>query len=247
MKGKVYLVGIGSGIREDMTYGAASVLKKADVVIGQKSCLDMLWKSLVGVEIIAADMSPVERSKAAAEVALAGRNAAIVSTGDTGIYAIASTFFSYLKDNNIELDVEVVPGVTLASTAAARLGSPLGHDFAVISLADQATGWDDIKKRLEAAAEADFVIVLYNPVGKLGYERLKETVAILLKHRQADTPLGAVTAASTSREKVLITTLGEVSDCNIDKDTLLIIGNSETFVYNNRLITPRGYIEGVGY
>jgi len=228
MKGKVYLVGIGSGTRGGMTYAAAAVLKKVEVVIGQKACLDMLWKAVVGAKVIAADMSPVERARTAVDIALAGRDVAIVSTGDTGVYAIASTFFSYLKDNNIELDIEVVPGVTLASAAAARLGSPLGHDFAVISLADQATGWDDIKKRLGAAAEADFVAVLYNPVGKLGKERLKEAVAI-------------------NQEKDVITTLGEVSSCGINTDTLLIIGNSETFVHNGRLITPRGYIQGVGY
>ena len=184
MNGKVYLVGIGSGNRDDMTYGAAAALKKAEVIIGQKSCIDLLWKSVVGKEVIAADMSPVERSKTAVDIALTGRDAAIVSTGDSGIYAIASTFFGYLKDKNIALDVDVVPGLTLAGIAAARLGSPLGHDFAVISLADQATGWESIKKRLKAAAEADFVTVLYNPVGKLGYQRLKEAVSILLEKRQ---------------------------------------------------------------
>ena len=103
------------------------------------------------------------------------------------------------------------------------------------------------KKRLAAAAEVDFVIAIYNPVGKLGDRRLKEAATILLSYRKKETPVGAVSAAATGREKVIITSLGGLTDCNIGIDTLLIIGNSETFIYNGKMITPRGYIEGVGY
>ena len=247
MNAKVYLVGIGPGDSSSMTAGVKKVLKDVQVVIGQKACLDLLWKAVIGKEIIAEKMTPVERAEIAVKKAREGRDVAIVSTGDTGIYAIASTFFSYLKDNAIELEVEVVPGVTVASAAAALLGSPLGHDFAVISLADQATEWEDIKKRLQAAAEADFVIVVYNPIGKVGNKRLAEAAGILLGHRQASTPVGIVSGIATQQQKVSITTLGKLSGCDVDIDSSVIIGNKQTLVYNGRMITPRGYIEGVGY
>ena len=247
MNGKIYLVGVGPGDSSSMTSRANRILKNAHVVIGHKTCLDLLWKSVVGKEIIAAKMTPVQRAETAVCKALEGRDVAIVSSGDSGIYAIASTFFGYLKDNSIELEVEVVPGVTVASAAAALLGAPLGHDFAVISVADQATEWEATRKRLQAAAEADFVVVLYNPIGKIGYGRLQETAGILLKHRQASTPVGIVKGIATEREKVAIVTLDGLSDSYVAVDTMIIIGNTETFVHNGRMITPRGYLEGVGY
>ena len=247
MNGKVYLVGIGPGDSASITSGANKILKNVSVVIGHKDCLDLLWKAVIGKEIIAEKMTPVQRAEIAVKKALEGRQVAVVSSGDIGIYAFASTFFSYLREKELELEVEVIPGVTVASAAAALLGSPLGHDFAVISLADQATDWQGTKKRLRAAAESDFVVVLYNPIGKVGSERVEEAVRILLEYREAATPVGIVTGAATKQQKVLIATLGEVSVNEIETDTMLIVGNSETYIYNGRMITPRGYIQGIGY
>jgi precorrin-3B C17-methyltransferase len=247
MAGKVYLVGIGPGSLSNITPAAANVLKKVPVVIGQKACLDLVWQYVVGKEVIASPMTPVERAGLAVKKAMAGQDVAVVSTGDTGIYAIASTFFSYLRDNGIKLEVEIIPGVTLASAAAALLGSPLGHDFAVISLADLATRWRSIKRRLVSAAESDFVVVLYNPVGKVGGRRVREAVDIMLNYRDKDTPVGIVTGATTEQQKVTITTLVEVSAGDIDTDTIIITGNSETYVFNGKMVTPRGYIKGIGY
>lgn len=247
MNGKIYLVGIGPGSQDNITPRAADALKKIQVAIGHKDCLDLAWRFILGKEVIASEMSPVERAELAVEKARQGKDVALVSTGDTGIYAIASTFFNYLRDNNIKVEVEVIPGVTVASAAAALLGSPLGHDFAVISLADLATEWGAIKKRLASAAESDFIIVLYNPRGKVGDRRLKEAFNTLLKHRKEATPVGIVTGATTKQEMFFITTLAEVSSQDIDADTIVIVGNSETFVFNDKMITPRGYITGVGY
>jgi precorrin-3B C17-methyltransferase len=248
MSGRVYLVGSGPGSPGDITPAAADVLKKVAVIIGQKECLDLVWKYVVGKEVIASPMTPVERAGLAVKKAMAGQeDVAVVSTGDTGIYAIASTFFSYLRDNGIKLEVEIIPGVTLASAAAALLGSPLGHDFAVISLADLATRWRSIKRRLVSAAESDFVVVLYNPVGKVGGRRVREAVDIMLNYRDKDTPVGIVTGATTEQQKVTITTLVEVSAGDIDTDTIIITGNSETYVFNGKMVTPRGYIKGIGY
>jgi precorrin-3B C17-methyltransferase len=230
-----------------MTPRARDRLKEAAVVIGHRASLEFVSELIVDKETISREMSPVERVELAVSRAGEGKEVAIVSTGDPGIYAIASTLFSYLKDNGLSVRVEVIPGITVASAAAASLGSPLGHDFAVISLADLATAQEDIKKRLEAAAKADFVIVLYNPKGKVGDVRIKETVAILLAHRKATTPVGTVIKATTEQEKTEITTLGEISAGSIDADALVIIGNSETFVYNGKMVTPRGYQKGIGY
>ncbi|MFH1662984.1 MAG: precorrin-3B C(17)-methyltransferase [Chloroflexota bacterium] len=247
MDGKIYLVGVGPGSRDDVTPRAAKVLKNVQVIIGHKACLDPLWKLVTGKEIVAGEITPVERAAMAVEKARQGRDVAVVSSGDIGIYAFASTFFSHLREKGLELEVEVIPGITVASAVASLLGSPLGHDFAVISLADRATEWSDIKRRLISAAESDFVVVFYNPIGKAGSERVEEAVSILLKYREADTPVGIVTGVATEQEKVLVTTLGEMSAGEVETDTMVIAGNSETYVYNGRMVTPRGYIEGVGY
>lgn len=247
ISGRVYLVGIGPGSLDNMTPRARKILKKVPVVIGHKASLDLIKKVISGKEIIHGEMSPIERTRIAVEKAQEGRDVAIVSTGDPGIYAIASTFFGYLKEKGLGVEVEVIPGVTVASAAAALLGSPLGHDFAVISLADLATHWGAIKRRLESAARSDFVVVLYNPRGKVGNKRVKEAVEILMTYRKATTPIGIATKATSEQEKVSLTTLGEVSGYDIDTDTLLIVGNSETFVFNGKMATPRGYKEGIGY
>jgi precorrin-3B C17-methyltransferase len=247
MNGRIYLVGVGPGSRENITPRAAKVLKHVQVIIGQKVCLDLLWKLVIGKEVIADEMTPIERSAVAVEKAWQGRDVAVVSSGDIGIYAFASTFFSYLRDKGLTLKVEVIPGVTVASAAAALLGSPLGRDFATISLTDQATEWNDIKKRIISATESDFVVVLYNPRGKVGSKRVIEAIKILLSNRQIATPVGIVTSATTRQEKVLITTLGEVLVSEIETDTIVIVGSSQTYIYNGRMVTPRDYIKGVGY
>ena len=245
MSGKVYLVGIGPGSQEDMTYRAEDRIKRVGVVIGHKTCLKQVSQFITVQEIIAG-VTPLERAEIAVNNALKGRDVAVVSSGDPGIYAIASTFFSYLKKKGVRLPVEVIPGVTAANTASALLGSPLGHDLALISLADLATPWSAIKRRLESAAEVDFVIVLYNPKGKTGDQRLQETIKILMTLRGKTTPVGIVTTAGEN-EKSQITILGDLSASNIDNEAILIIGNSETFIFNGRMITPRAYKEGVGY
>ncbi len=247
MAGKVYLVGIGPGSRDNMTPRAVDRLGKVEVIIGHKACLDLVGKFIAGKEIVLEEMTPIERAGIAVDKALEGRDVALVSTGDPGIYAIASTFFSYLKEKGLRVPVEVIPGVTVANAAAALLGSPLGHDFAVISLADLATPWSAIKRRLESAASSDFVVVLYNPKGRVGDRRVRKAVATLMSYRKATTPVGITTSATTEQEKVRITTLGEVSGYSIDTETILIVGNSETFVSDGRMVTPRGYKRGLGY
>jgi precorrin-3B C17-methyltransferase len=247
MSASVYLVGIGPGQAGLITPEAAAAIGRASVIIGHPECMALVEALTRGKEAISDRRSPVERSQLAVEKAQAGKNVAIISSGDPGVYAIAGTFLDYLKNNNIELDVEIIPGVGLGGYAAARLGAPLGNDFASITLTDQGTPWEDICKRLEAAASADFVIAIYNPFGKLGPSRLREALQILAGFRSGQTPVGILSEAATPKEKKQITTLGKLDIGSLPSDTLLIIGNSQSYIYDGKMITPRHYRPGAGY
>lgn len=247
MSATVYLVGIGPGQAELVTPEALKAIGKVSVAIGQPECLALVEALTRGKEVIAGRQSPLERSRLAVEKAQAGQDVAIISSGDPGVYAIAATFLDYLRENNITLDVKVVPGVGLAGYAASRLGAPLGNDYASITLTDQGTSWLVIRKRLEAAASADFVIVIYNPFGKLGPSRLQETLKIIGQHRPAQTPVGVLSKAATPDEKAGLSTLEKLDVSALPTDTLLIIGNSQSYVRSGKMVTPRLYREGVGY
>lgn len=247
MTGRVYLVGIGPGNPEDMTPRAIRTIKAAAVIIGSGSCLELIIDITSGKELISEDLSPIQRAEIAAGKALDGTDVAIVTTGDPGTYAIASTFFSYLKGRDLKLDVTVIPGLPAANVASALLGSPAGHDFAAVSLADQASPWEKIKERLETAAKSDFVIILYNPKGKLGSSRLTEAITLLNKLLKVPVPVGIVTGIDAKNQEITITTLDTALTNDIDSQSVVIVGNSRTFVHNGRMVTPRDYIEGVGY
>jgi precorrin-3B C17-methyltransferase len=145
------------------------------------------------------------------------------------------------EDRNQRLEIEVIPGISALNACAARLGAPLMHDFAVISLSDRLTPWELIEKRLAAAAMSDFVIVLYNPKSMGRPEHINKARAIFLRHRSTETPVGIVKGAMRENESIIITNLRDMLNCDIDMQTTVIIGNSQTFTWNNRMITPRGY------
>jgi precorrin-3B C17-methyltransferase len=247
MSAKVYLVGIGPGQAELITPQARDAIEKVAVVIGHPDTLGLVAELMHGKEVLAINQNPLERSRLAVEKAQAGQDIAIISSGDPGIYAIAATFFGYLKDHNITLDVEVVPGLGLAGYASARLGAPMGNDTASISLTDQGTSWTVIQKRLESAAADDFVIAIYNPFGKLGPARFQEALNIIAKRRPTSTPVGILSQAATPNEKVQIITLGDLAAMPLPVDTLVIIGNSQSYSRDGRMVTPRLYQPGVGY
>jgi precorrin-3B C17-methyltransferase len=247
MSAIVYLVGIGPGQADLITPEATEAIGRAQVIIGHPECMALIETLTRGKEVISDRRSPIERSQLAVEKAQAGKTVAIISSGDPGVYAIAGTFLDYLKTNNIELDVKVIPGVGLGGYVASRLGAPLGNDFASITLTDQGTPWNDIRKRLEAAASADFVIAIYNPFGKLGPSRLLEAMQILSGIRKPQTPVGVLSEAATPKEKKQITTLGDLNIASLPSDTLLIIGNSQSYIYDGKMITPRHYRQGTGY
>lgn len=189
----------------------------------------------------------VDRCAKAVELAHMGKTVAVICSGDPGIYAMAGLVFEILqksgdKNNKEKLpDVEIIPGIPALSACAARLGAPLMHDFAAVSLSDLLTPWELIEKRLEAAASADFVIVIYNPKSKGRQEHIKNARDIILKHRGPHTPVGIVKAATREQETVAITDLKHMLDNDIDMQSTVIIGNSHTFTWKDWIITPRGY------
>ncbi|MBS7659788.1 MAG: precorrin-3B C(17)-methyltransferase [Candidatus Bathyarchaeia archaeon] len=226
-----------------MTLKAKEELEQADVIVGYATYVDLI-RSLLrpNVEVIAGGMGEeVERAKVAIERAMKGKHVAVVSSGDAGVYGMAGPVLELASLMRVDVPIEVVPGVTAAVAAAAKLGAPIMGDFAVISLSDILTPWSDIEKRLKAAVEADFVIVLYNPQSGSRRTPLVMAHKILLEGRAASTPVGIVRKVSRTGEHVTITTLGEMLNHEIDMTTTIIIGNSKTRIVNGKIITSRGY------
>ena len=247
MNGTVYIVGLGPGRAGLITPEALAVIQKVPTAIGQPECFNLIEELVNGKEIIFERQSPLEVSRLAVEKALSGKDVAVVSSGDPGTFAIASTFLGYIKENHISLNARVIPGLNLAGYASSLMGAPLGNDWASITLTDQGTPWNVTRRRLEAAAEADFVIVIYNPVGKLGQSRLKETFSVISGLRTAETPVGLVSHAASPDEKIVLTTVKAMEGVIVPTDTLVIIGNSQSYVADGKFNTPRFYKKGTGY
>jgi cobalt-precorrin 5A hydrolase/precorrin-3B C17-methyltransferase len=255
-KGRIYIVGTGPGSTEYITPYARNAIRKSDVVVGYDTYLTLIKELIKGKEVISTGMTKeIDRCKKAVELALAGKTVSVISGGDPGIYAMAGLVFEILKDCNALKDknsspitdyasriyIEVIPGISALNACAARLGAPLMHDFAVISLSDRLTPWELIEKRLEAASMSDFIIVLYNPKSRGRQEHINKARDIILKFRDPETPVGIVKAAMRDNEKIVITDLKDMLNHASDMQTTVIIGNSQTFAWNNWMITPRGY------
>lgn len=239
--GRVDVVGIGPGDPALLTTQALRVLCEADVVIGYEMYLKALEPLRLQAEIVRSPIgAEAERAKQALDLAKAGRRIALVSSGDAGVYGMASLLLES-AESMPELPIAVTPGVTAATAAAALLGAPLGHDFACISLSDLLTPWEVIEWRIEAAAQADFVLAIYNPLSQRRTWQLPRAREILLKHRNPATPVGLVDKAHRAGMHVWQTTLGELTTDGVTMETTIIIGNSQTRVINGRMVTPRGY------
>ena len=215
---------------------------EADCIVGYRTYLDLIPELLKGKEVLSSEMmKEVDRCRKSLEMAVTGRTVALVSGGDPGIYAMAGLVFEMARENNQQVAIEVIPGIAALNACAARLGAPLMHDFAAISLSDLLTPWEMIEKRLRAAAAVDFVIVLYNPKSKRRTEQIVQARDIILSERDPDTPVGIVTAATRENERIELTTLEEMLDSDIGMQSTVIIGNSHTFTWQDLMITPRGY------
>lgn len=240
--GRVAIVGTGPGGRGHLTEAAREAIGRASTIIGYRTYLDLIPELLTGKEVLSSTMmQEVERCRRALELAEAGAEIALVCGGDPGIYAMAGLVLELAAERQSEAAIEVVPGLAALNSCAARLGAPLMHDFAAISLSDLLTPWPVIEKRLSAAALADFVIVLYNPKSKKRGEHIVRARELILAHRAGTTPVGVVTAATRENETITLTTLEHLLEAEINMQSTVIIGNSTTFQWREFLITPRGY------
>ena len=242
--GTLYVVGTGPGSAEHMTVAAISALKNSDVIIGYKTYLELIPEFLEGKEVISSEMmKEVDRCRTALDLAEQGKTTALVSGGDPGIYAMAGLVFEMAQKSENKCKIEVLPGLAAVNSCAARLGAPLMHDFAAVSLSDLLTPWPLIEKRLEAVAVADFVTAIYNPKSKRRTEQIVRAREIFLEYRSPATIVGIVTAATRENETIVITTLQDLLENEIGMQSTVIIGNSQTYRWNDLMVTPRGYAD----
>lgn len=244
--GKICLVGIGPGDAEQMTARAREAIMQSDVVIGYRTYIRLIEDLLQGKAVIEKGMAEeLDRCTEALDLARQGHRVALVSSGDVGVFGMAGPLYEVLFEQGWTpgegVAVEVVPGVTAASACASLVGAPLTHDFCAISLSDLLTPWPVIARRLEAAARADFVTVLYNPRSSRRPRQILEARDRFLRHRDPATPVAVVQAAYRPREAVVLTTLADMADGDVTMLTSLIIGNSSSFVREGLMVTPRGY------
>ena len=225
----IYVVGLGPGGPEQITPRALSALEKCDLIVGYKAYIELVRPIFEGrKELVASPMKRErDRCEEALKLSLSGRTVGLISSGDPGIYGMTK--------------VEIIPGITAAASSASILGAPLMHDFAVISLSDLLTPWELIERRLRAAAEADFVICIYNPASHGRPDHLARAAAILMETLPGNRAAGWVRNAGRDEESFGLTTLDGLKEAPIDMFCTVIIGNSATRVINGRLITPRGY------
>ncbi len=241
---------LGPGSSDHLSPRAREALEAAEVVVGYSTYVDLLDpRTLQGKEVISTGMKrEIDRCRAAIGKAMQGKNTAIVCSGDAGVYGMAGLVLELVEQDDLigKIDVEVVPGIPALCAAAALLGAPLMHDFAVISLSDLLTPWDVIQTRVKAAAAADYVMVLYNPRSKSRDWQMGEVRKTVLEHRGPATPVGIVRNAMREDQEIRLTTLEDLDDSPVDMLSIVIIGNSQTRISGTKMITPRGYREKYG-
>jgi precorrin-3B C17-methyltransferase len=248
------VVSLGPGFPEYIIPRAQAALAEAQVVVGYQTYIDLVRPLLTTQEVVATGMkAEVKRCQLALERARTGQRVALVSSGDAGIYGMAGLVLEMgaaqgLKigppegPTDVDLYLEVIPGVPALAAGAALLGAPLMHDFVAISLSDLLTPWETIEKRLELAAQGDFVIVLYNPKSKKRDWQLGAVRDLLLRHKDPETPVGIVSRAMRPGQTITITTLNSLTKNPVDMQTIVVVGNSQTHTYGPYMITPRGYL-----
>ena len=237
---KLYVVGIGPGAAEEMTVRAMRALEACDVIVGYGVYVDLIRPLFPEKEYLQTAMrKEVERCRAAIECALRGISVAVISSGDAGVYGMAGLVFELAQ--GLDVEIEVIPGVTAALSGGAALGAPLTHDFAVISLSDLLTPWETIERRLECAARADLCVVLYNPASRRRANHLKKACEILMRHASAETVCGVARNIGREGAQTQLMTLRELSDFPADMFTTAFVGNQHTRMIDGKMVTPRGY------
>jgi len=238
--GKLFVVGIGPGGLEHMTIKARMAIEESSIIVGYTKYIEYIKPLLSGKEVFSTGMrGEIERCQKSIQLAK-DKTVAIISTGDSGIYGMAGLILE-MVDKETEVQLEVIPGVTASSAAASLIGAPLMHDNCNISLSDLMTPYEIIKKRIKLAADADFVISLYNPKSKGRANYLSESIDIIKNYRMDKTPVAVVKNALRESQEVYLYTLGNFKDDNVDMFSIVIIGNSKSFIKDGKFITPRGY------
>ena len=244
MNARLWVVGLGPGERGLMTAQAIEAVRRADVIVGYAGYFEWIADLVADEECLALPLGEeTERARLAVVRAREGRHVCVVSSGDAGVYGMASLVLEVLANQPDEgaPEVVVIPGVSAVNACAALLGAPLGHDFAVVSLSDLLTPWDLIERRLDAAAAADFVLAILNPQSRRRDWQLARARDVLLRHRRAETPVGFVRNAYRPDQSVRIGTLARMTELPVDMFTTVLVGNSQTRVFRSALVTPRGY------
>jgi precorrin-3B C17-methyltransferase len=247
-KGKLYVVGIGPGHHDHMTYRAKQVIEESEVIVGYDTYVSLVEDLISGKEVYRYPMTQeVDRANQAIQFAENGRVVSLVSSGDPGIYGMIGLIYEILADKKWNrgagIYVECVPGVSSLNSCSALVGSPLMTDFAVVSMSDLLVPWEMIVKRVEAAALGDYVTVIYNPASKKRVHQLQDTRDIFLKYRNPETPVAIVKGAYRESQAVVLTTLKDILNHSdmLGMITTVIVGNSSTYNYEGMMINPRGY------
>ena len=238
----IYVIGIGPGCRDLMTQEAISAMEDAEVIVGYKTYIKLVEDFIKDKEVVQNGMrKEVDRCQDAIDIAKTGKKVAVISSGDAGIYGMAGLILELITKQELDIPVKVVPGVTASIGAAAVLGAPIMHDFCHISLSDLMPPWEVIEKRLRLAAEADFVICLYNPRSKGRSEHLANAFKIMGEFKDGSTPVGIVKDVGREDQEKFICTFDTMDFERVDMTTMVIIGNKSTYIHDDLMITPRGY------
>ncbi|MDQ3774263.1 MAG: precorrin-3B C(17)-methyltransferase [Pseudomonadota bacterium] len=245
-KGVLYVVGIGPGAQDHATPAALAAIADAELVVGYTTYIRLVGPLIKGKDVIRTGMTEeIGRARAAVERARDGGRVALISSGDAGVYGMAGLVFEVLRDmgwrRGDSPDLHIVPGMTAMNSCASLVGAPLVHDFCTISLSDLLTPWPVIARRIEAAASADFVVGLYNPASGRRTQQIVEAQAILRRHRDGTTPVALVKSAYRKRQHVVLSDLDNFLDYEIGMLTTVLVGSSNTFMFEGYMVTPRGY------
>ena len=248
LSGKLYIVGVGPGHHDHMTFRAKQVIEESDTIVGYETYVKLVEDLIEGKDIYRYAMTQeVERAHQCIDLAKEGKTVSLVSSGDPGIYGMAGLIFEILAesgwDPKNDLQVELIPGVSALNSCASIIGSPLMTDFAVLSMSDLLVPWEVIVKRVEAAAQGDFVIVIYNPASKKRIHQLQDTRKLLLKYRKPSTPVAIIKGAFRDSQTVVMTDLENMENYadKLGMISTVIIGNSSTYNFKDLMINPRGY------
>lgn len=244
--GILYVVGIGPGAQQHATPAALTAIQDAELVVGYSTYIKLVSNLLTGKQVVRTGMTEeIGRARTAVEHARDGARVALVSSGDAGVYGMAGLVFQVLKEMGWKRgespELRIIPGITALNSCASLIGAPLVHDFCAISLSDLLTPWPVIARRIDAAASADFVIGLYNPASGRRTRQIVEAQEIIRKYRDGSTPVALVKSAYRKKQSAVLTDLDNFLEYEIGMLTTVLVGSSQTFVYEGYMVTPRGY------